>query len=255
MEKTGIANELLLNEEQALEQAENSELLTELLATDSDANNFEKQQPLREKVEKKDEQSKEERSKYANADRKKTIEKLRKREAAMESFISKLGAKGDSFEERLSNASELLLKAQREQIKQEVQQQSERTGIDPQILYKARLADELQQKLENDRWTRRMVDVAEYCHAKHPTFFADLNGEDMTRINLMIRNGFTPSQIFGAYGKASKATEPGISHIKSVAGAKQSAGMDVPTSILKEYERYGISHAEALSDYRKQMLR
>ncbi len=253
MKKNGELNELLLNEEHALEQAENSEFLAKL---NGDEKLVEEEQEVeKERDEKKTEQSKEERSKYANADRKKTIEKLRKREASMDNFFAKLGAKGENFEQKLLNASELLEKAQQLQLKQEIQQQSEKTGINPEILYKARLADELTKKLDNERWSRRMVDVAEYCHAKRPSFFSELDGEDMSRINLMIRNGFTPSQIFGAYAKSSESGEPGISHIKSVAGAKQSSMMDVPTAILKEYERYGISHADALSDYRKQMLK
>ncbi len=247
MENFGIVENILREEEGAdltvaLEQAKNSDGFDAMAEGEASIG---EEKPV---------QSKEERRRYADANRKKTIEKLRRREAAMESYLIRLGAKGDSFEQRLDHAGELIEQAKRSEMEQQVRQQAQETGIDANILYKARIADELKQRLEDRRCTEQMATVAEYCHAKNPTFFADIEPEDMKRINLMIRNGFTPQQIYKVYGSEEQAVQPGIAHIKSVGNAKSSGGMDIPSGILKEYERYGFSHADALKDYRNRML-
>ncbi len=198
-------------------------------------------------------QSMEERSRYADEDRKKIIEKLRRQEREMEKIMVRMGVQGNSFEERLKNADELLNVQEQKLFEQEIAQEAEKTGIDPTILFKARFADELQDRISEMQWRDKTLAATEYCHAKNPNFFAALSPEDMDRVNMMVKNGFSPQQIYSAYATVPEETQPGISHIKPMGTMKQSGATDIPSDVLAEYERYGIPHSEALSDYRKQV--
>ncbi len=199
-------------------------------------------------------QTKEERSRYADADRKKTIEMMRKREGEIEALIGSLGVSGENLDVRIANAQEVIMQNKRQQFEADVQREADNTGVAPDIIRKAMLMDELQQQLHTLQWNQKTTLATDYCHAKDPCFFADLSAQDVSRLVVMIRAGFTPQQIYKTFAKEQDKGEPGISHIKAVGSARQSGAVDVPGDVLKEYERYGISHAEALSDYRKQMM-
>ncbi len=253
MKKVNAAKQIQLEELFAVEPAENSDLLGDVAVAVESAKNSE-DSLLQDSLETKTPQTLEQRKMYADANRKKTIELMRQREGAVEELINSLGATGESIEERIESAQQIVKNAKQQQFEADVMKEAEQSGVAPDIIRKALLMDKLENQLHTLQWNQKTSQATEYCHAKDPCFFADLSVQDVNQLVVMIRSGFTPQQIYKTFCKEQGEGEAGISHIKAIGGAKQSGAVDVPSDVLREYERYGISHADALSDYRKQML-